>query len=539
MSTQNTKKQIVLPLIIAATLLVGLYLGHLLTAGSASEGNNKLTIYPQTNKLDRILGLIEEEYVDTVDKQKLIEELIPDILKHLDPHTVYIPAKELEEVNQELEGNFGGIGVQFSIQNDTVMVVAVVSGGPSEKLGILPGDRIVAVNDTTIAGTKITNNDVMKKLRGPLGTKVKVGILRRNLTKALQFDITRGIIPVYSVDVSFMLTPEIGYVKVNRFAKNTYEEFVTAIAKLKANNCKKIIIDLRGNSGGFLDVAFNMINEFLGQNELIVYTKGKSNPRQDMNATGSGSLQNTQIAVLVDEFSASASEIFAGAIQDNDRGIIVGRRSFGKGLVQQQIPLPDGSAMRLTIARYYTPSGRCIQKPYEDGNADYYSDIMKRYKHGEFYQKDSIQLTDTTVYKTKKGRIVYGGGGIMPDVFVPRDTTAFTEYYYQLREKGIVYQYALQYADQNRDKLKALNNATAIENELAKTNLVSELVKYAESKGIKTVPAQLAISRHIIDNEVKAYIARNIIDNDGFYPIIVKTDKEVAAAIEALNKEKN
>lgn len=539
MSIQNTKKQIVLPLIVAATLLIGLYLGHLLTASSATEGNNKLTIYPQTNKLDRILGLIEEEYVDTVDKQKLIEELIPDILKHLDPHTVYIPAKELEEVNQELEGNFGGIGVQFSIQNDTVMVVAVVSGGPSEKMGILPGDRIVAVNDTTIAGTKITNNDVMKKLRGPLGTKVKVGILRRNLTKALQFDITRGIIPVYSVDVSFMITPEIGYVKVNRFAKNTYEEFVTAIAKLKANNCKKIIIDLRGNSGGFLDVAFNMINEFLGQNELIVYTKGKSNPRQDMNATGSGSLQNTQIAVLVDEFSASASEIFAGAIQDNDRGIIVGRRSFGKGLVQQQIPLPDGSAMRLTIARYYTPSGRCIQKPYEDGNADYYSDIMKRYKHGEFYQKDSIQLTDTTVYKTKKGRIVYGGGGIMPDVFVPRDTTAFTEYYYQLREKGIVYQYALQYADQNRDKLKALNNATAIETELAKTNLVSELVKYAESKGIKTVPAQLAISRHIIDNEVKAYIARNIIDNDGFYPIIVKTDKEVAAAIEALNKEKN
>jgi len=539
MSIQNTKKQIVLPLIIAATLLVGLYLGHLLTAGSSSEGNSKLTIYPQTNKLDRILGLIEEEYVDTVDKQKLIEELIPDILKHLDPHTVYIPAKELEEVNQELEGNFGGIGVQFSIQNDTVMVVAVVSGGPSEKLGILPGDRIVTVNDTTIAGKKITNNDVMKKLRGPLGTKVKVGILRRNLTKALQFDITRGIIPVYSVDVSFMITPDIGYVKVNRFAKNTYEEFVTAIAKLKANNCKKIIIDLRGNSGGFLDVAFNMINEFLGQNELIVYTKGKSNPRQDMNATGSGTLQNTQIAVLMDEFSASASEIFAGAIQDNDRGIIVGRRSFGKGLVQQQIPLPDGSALRLTIARYYTPSGRCIQKPYKDGNDDYYTDIMKRYKHGEFYQKDSIHIADTTVYKTKKGRIVYGGGGIMPDVFVPRDTTEFTEYYYQLREKGIVYQYALQYADQNREKLKALNNATAIETELAKTNLVSELVKYAESKGIKTVPAQLAISRHIIDNEVKAYIARNIIDNDGFYPIIIKTDKEVAAAIEALNKEKN
>jgi len=539
MSIQNTKKQIVLPLIIAATLLVGLYLGHLLTAGSASEGNSKLTIYPQTNKLDRILGLIEEEYVDTVDKQKLIEELIPDILKHLDPHTVYIPAKELEEVNQELEGNFGGIGVQFSIQNDTVLVVAVVSGGPSEKLGILPGDRIVAVNDTTIAGTKITNNDVMKKLRGPLGTKVKVGILRRNLTKALQFDITRGIIPVYSVDVSFMLTPDIGYIKVNRFAKNTYTEFVTGIAKLKANNCQKIIIDLRGNSGGFLDVAFNMINEFLGPNELIVYTEGKSNPRQEMNATGSGTLQNTQVAVLVDEFSASASEIFAGAIQDNDRGIIVGRRSFGKGLVQQQIPLPDGSALRLTIARYYTPSGRCIQKPYEDGNADYYSDIMKRYKHGEFYQKDSIQLTDTTVYKTKKGRVVYGGGGIMPDVFVPRDTTEFTEYYYQLREKGLIYQYALQYADQNRDKLKALNNATAIETELAKTNLVSELVKFAESKGVKTIAAQLAISRHIIDNEVKAYIARNIIDNDGFYPIIMKTDKEVAAAIEALNKEKN
>lgn len=537
MTIKNTRKQILLPLLLVAVLLAGLFLGRYLTLSKMGRGNDKLLIYPQTNKIDMLLNLIDEEYVDTINKSELVEAMIPDILKRLDPHTVYIPAKELEGVNEELEGNFGGIGVQFSIQNDTVMVVSVVSGGPSEKLGILPGDRIVAVNDTSIAGVKITNNDVMKKLRGPMGTKVTVGILRQNMKKPLSFEIIRGAIPVNSVDVAFMLTDQIGYIKVDRFAKNTYEEFITGIAKLKSQGCKKLVVDLRGNSGGFLDVAFHMINEFLGPKEMIVYTEGKASPRKDLLADGSGSCQQLSVAVMIDEFSASASEIFAGAIQDNDRGVIVGRRSFGKGLVQQQIPLPDGSAIRLTVARYYTPSGRSIQKPYENGTDDYYSDIMKRFEHGEFYQKDSIRFVDSLEYKTKEGRVVYGGGGIMPDVFIPRDTTNFTDYYYRLRERGTLYQFALQYADTHRKQLKLYKTAKDFDQNLDGDALVDQLVIFAETKGIKPNTQQLAKSRTLISNEVKAYVARNIIDNDGFYPLILKSDVEVKAAIEELQKK--
>jgi carboxyl-terminal processing protease len=537
MTIINTRKQILLPLVMVVVLLAGLFLGRYLTlAGAGSGSGNKLLIYPQTNKLDVLLNLIDEEYVDTINKKEIIEEIIPDILKRLDPHTVYIPASELQEVNEELEGNFGGIGVQFSIQNDTVMVVSVISGGPSEKMGIIPGDRIVAVNDTSIAGIKIVNNDVMKKLRGPMGTKVKVGILRNGAKKPLSFDIVRGAIPVYSVDVSFMVDKEIGYIKINRFAKNTYEEFITAIAKLKQQKCKKLVVDLRGNSGGFLEVAFNMINEFLGNGEMIVYTEGKSSSRKNMTANGTGNCQNIPVAVLIDEFSASASEIFAGAMQDNDRGIVVGRRSFGKGLVQQQINLPDGSAVRLTVARYYTPSGRCIQKAYENGTDDYYADIMKRFEHGEFYEKDSIQFKDSVQYITKKGRIVYGGGGIMPDVFVPRDTTSLSDYYYRLREKGAIYQFALNYADKHREQMKQWRTADEFENNLNGSELVSQLVGFAEKQGVKTNAAQLAVSRQLIETDIKAYIARNIIDSDGFYPIMLKIDTELKAAIEELKK---
>jgi carboxyl-terminal processing protease len=537
MTIINTRKQILLPLVMVVVLLAGLFLGRYLTlAGAGSGSGNKLLIYPQTNKLDVLLNLIDEEYVDTINKKEIIEEIIPDILKRLDPHTVYIPASELQEVNEELEGNFGGIGVQFSIQNDTVMVVSVISGGPSEKMGIIPGDRIVAVNDTSIAGIKIVNNDVMKKLRGPMGTKVKVGILRNGAKKPLSFDIVRGAIPVYSVDVSFMVDKEIGYIKINRFAKNTYEEFITAIAKLKQQKCKKLVVDLRGNSGGFLEVAFNMVNEFLGNGEMIVYTEGKSSSRKNMTANGTGNCQNIPVAVLIDEFSASASEIFAGAMQDNDRGIVVGRRSFGKGLVQQQINLPDGSAVRLTVARYYTPSGRCIQKAYENGTDDYYADIMKRFEHGEFYEKDSIQFKDSVQYITKKGRIVYGGGGIMPDVFVPRDTTSLSDYYYRLREKGAIYQFALNYADKHREQMKQWRTADEFENNLNGSELVSQLVGFAEKQGVKTNAAQLAVSRQLIETDIKAYIARNIIDSDGFYPIMLKIDTELKAAIEELKK---
>ena len=536
MTIKNTKRQILLPIFFALVLIAGIYLGRILTVQGGGITGNKLLIYPQTNKLDALINLIKDEYVDTVNTDKLVESVIPEILEQLDPHTVYIPAKDLQSVNEELEGNFGGIGVQFSMQKDTVLVISVISGGPSEKVGILAGDRIVTVNDSIIAGVNKTSTDVMNMLRGEIGTKVAVGVLRRNLKTPLTFEITRDLIPVYSVDVSYMVNKDVGLIKVNRFARTTYDEFITAIAKLKAHNCKKIIIDLRGDTGGFLDIAFNMINEFLSKNEMIVYTEGKASPRQEMRANGTGTCQDTKVAVLMDEFSASASEIFAGAIQDNDRGIIVGRRSFGKGLVQEQIPLPDGSAIRLTIARYYTPSGRCIQKSYDNGIDDYYHDIMKRYEHGEFYEKDSIEVIDSLAYKTKNGRTVYGGGGIMPDIFIPRDTSGYTPYYYSLRERGIIYQFALTYSDSHRQSLSKLTTPEEFEEKLKEEVLMPQLIELGKEKGIKYNAEQYKISKPYIITEVKAYIARNIIDNDGFYPILFKNDDMVLAAVKELEK---
>lgn len=434
MEYKNSLRQILYPIIIAVVLLVGFFFGRFWQAGfSQGSPGSRLLIYPQTNKLEALINLISEDYVDSIDKKELVEKIIPDVIKHLDPHTVYIPADELKAANQELEGNFGGIGVQFSMQNDTVLVISVVKGGPSEKVGIMPGDRIVTVNDSIIAGIKMNNDKVVGLLRGELGTKVRVGIKRHNLKSLLDFEITRGNIPVFSVETSYMLTDSIGYIKISRFGRNTYQEFLTAMAKLKAHNCKNVVIDLRNNTGGYLDVAISMCNEFLKKGDLIVYTEGHSNPRQNVYANGSGTCQDIGVTVLIDEGSASASEILAGAIQDNDRGLVVGRRSFGKGLVQQQMMLPDGSAIRLTVARYYTPSGRCIQKPYENGVEDYHRDILARFTHGEFFERDSIVMNDSLKYSTKGGRTVYGGGGVMPDIFVPRDTSAITDYYFALQ----------------------------------------------------------------------------------------------------------
>ncbi|TAJ13829.1 S41 family peptidase [Marinilabiliaceae bacterium JC017] len=536
--TANKSRRIYLPVVFALLLVFGIYIGRtFFTPGSVSK-HNPLLIYPQTNKIEALLNLIEEEYVDTINKTELEEKVIPEILKNLDPHTVYIPAKNLAEVNEELEGNFGGIGVQFSLQDDTVMVVAVVSGGPSEKVGILPGDRIIAVDDSIIAGVKISTTNVMKKLRGEIGTKVKVGVHRRDAGKQLDFEIVRGPIPIHSVDVAYMIDEKTGYIKIDRFAQNTYQEFLTSLAKLKANNCQQVVIDLRGNSGGLLDVAFRLTNEFLKKNEMIFYTQGKSQPRQDVYANGAGTCQDNKVVVLIDEFSASASEIFSGAIQDNDRGIIVGRRSFGKGLVQSQIPLPDGSAIRLTVARYYTPSGRSIQKPYENGNtSEYYQDIYNRFEHGEFFEKDSIKFDDELQYKTKSGRVVYGGGGIMPDVFVPRDTTLFSDYYWTLQSKGTTYRFALQYADNNREAIQGFNDVKSLKAYLDKQPILREFLAFAKKEGIKYKAKQFKQSRKIIDIQLKAYIARNIMDNDGFYPIFHEMDQVLKRAVEELNKQ--
>ena len=529
---KNFKFSVYIPILLSIALVTGILIGNRLNQNSGVR-------FPSTSKvskLDAIVDLIQNAYVDSISTDTLIEKTIPQMLKNLDPHTTYIPAKELVGVEEEMRGNFGGIGVQFSIQNDTVLVVDVISGGPSSKLGILPGDRIVTVNDTLLAGKGLKNEKVLSKLRGEKGTKVNVGIKRRGFKELLGFEITRGDIPIYSVDVSYMIDPETGYIKVSRFGENTYQEFMDGMKKLDKIGMKNVVVDLRGNPGGYLNAVIRMVNEFLAKGELIVYTQGNSQARKTYNADGSGTYRDKGIVVLIDDFSASASEIFSGAIQDNDRGWIVGRRSFGKGLVQEQIPFNDGSAIRLTVARYYTPSGRCIQKPYDKGNDEYYKDIMDRAIHGEFQQVDSIHYSDTVKYRTLAGRIVHGGGGIMPDFFIPADTIGYSTYYSKVTQKGLVYQFALDYADSNRKELSTLKNVSDFDAYFKKVDVLNLFVAFAEKKGVKPNYSDIKISDKIIDNQVKAYIARNIIGEEGFYPIIKNIDKTLLEGIEKTKK---
>lgn len=524
---KNIKFSVYIPILLAVALVLGILLGNKL-ANNSGSGFKSVS---KENKLDAILDLIQNAYVDSVSTDSLVEKTIPVMLKNLDPHTVYIPKKELVGVEEEMRGDFGGIGVQFSIQNDTVMVVDVISGGPSSRVGILPGDRIVNVNDTLLAGPGLKNEKVMSKLRGPKGTKVKVGIKRKGFKDLFDFDITRGEIPIYSVDVSYMIDSVTGYIKVSRFGEKTYEEFMAGMEKLDKLGMKNVIVDLRGNPGGYLNAVIRMVNEFLDKGEMIVYTQGKASPRKNYVADTRGKYRDKGIEVLIDDFSASASEIFSGAIQDNDRGWIIGRRSFGKGLVQEQIPFNDGSAVRLTVARYYTPSGRCIQKPYDKGTDEYYKDIMERAIHGEFEKKDSIRYQDTVKYHTLSGRVVYGGGGIMPDYFVPADTSGYSPYYSKVTQKSLVYQFALDYADQNRKELSELKTPGQFEKLLDQRNILQQFIRFAEKKGVKPNNDDLKTSSKVIDTQLKAYIARNIIGEDGFYPIIREIDKTLLEAI--------
>jgi carboxyl-terminal processing protease len=536
------KKNLLLVLVVFVALVVGLFLGNLLANRSQIRNNPALKGFfsgEGSNKLDEVLSMIDAQYVDTVDVSELTEEMMTDLIAKLDPHSVYIPASDLENVNSELEGSFSGIGVQFNIQNDTIMIVSVISGGPSERVGLQAGDRIVLVNDTTFTGKKVTNEKVMKKLRGPAQSKVKLGVKRNGTKELLKYTVTRGQIPVNSVDVAYMIEPGVGFIKVSKFAATTYKEFLDAIADLRAKGAKRYIIDLRENSGGFMDQAIKMVNEFLPANQLIVYSQGKAYSRFEAKADGKGSCIGLPVVVLLDEFSASASEIFAGAIQDNDRGLIVGRRSFGKGLVQQQYDLSDGSAIRLTVARYYTPSGRSIQKPYTKGKAeDYEKDLLNRYIHGEFDNKDSIRVADSLKYKTLKGRTVYGGGGIMPDYFVPRDTSEYTPYLNKVVNYGYLYQFAFQYTDQNRKKLNSFNNWKALEAYLATQDILSQFTVFANTKGVKPVPRDIAISKRLITNQIESYISRNILGDPGFYPLFYKYDKTVNRAIELVKHQK-
>ena len=534
-------KKYVFPTLTIICLLLGFLIGNAVSNKVNAQRfylhNGQLFQQPDS-KIDQVLELIEAGYVDPINLDSITEEVTKEIIKRLDPHSSYIPKEDLDMVNSELSASFSGVGVQFSIQNDTVQVVAVISGGPCEGLGVLAGDKIVMVNDSNFTGKTITNERVMHALRGPKGTEVKIGVVRSGTDEVLQFNITRGDIPVHSVDAKFIIESKgekIGFVRVSRFAENTYDEFISALASLRGQGANSYIIDLRENSGGYMDQAIKMANEFLSKGDMIVYSEGRAYPRYEARATGSGRFQRDKFVVLIDNFSASASEIFAGAMQDNDRAMIIGRRSFGKGLVQQQIPFADGSAIRLTVARYYTPSGRCIQKPYKLGDQeDYEMDLLDRFENGEFFSADSVHFADSTVYMTKEGRQVMGGGGIMPDVFVGRDTTLYTPYFNIVSNRAYTYQFAYQYTNRHRKELNQFADWQTLEKHLLKANWVDEFVAFAKEKGVEPNPEQLAISRPLLVRIVNAYIVRNILNDEGFYPLFERDDDIVKEAVEQL-----
>ena len=518
---------------VAIGLLIGMSISQQANAQRIVIHNGQLQF--EQNKLDRLVQLMETAYVDEINVDSITDEVMTEVVQKLDPHSAYIPKEDLEMVNSELAGSFSGIGVQFTIQQDTVRIVAVIAGGPSEGIGVLAGDKIVTVDDSVFTGKKMNNEKVMKTLRGPKGTQVKLGILRAGVSEPLYFTITRGDIPVTSVDAKFMIG-KIGFVRVNKFGETTYKEFITALAELKAKGADRYIVDLRENSGGYMDQAIRMANEFLHRGELIVYSQGRAYPRYEAKADGSGRFKDVPLVVLIDDFSASASEIFAGAMQDNDRATIIGRRSFGKGLVQQQMPFDDGSAVRLTVARYYTPSGRCIQKPYTMGDqSDYNKELYERFEHGEQFSADSIHFTDTTTYRTKKGRIVRGGGGIMPDVFVGRDTTLNTPWYNKCVNLAITYQFAYQYTDQHRKELGKFKDWKELEKYLNKQNILREFVAFAKEKDIAPNEEQIQKSRPLMTRLLNAYIVRDVLGDEGFFPLFERDDEITKKAVELLS----
>jgi len=530
-------KKYILPTLTVVAVAIGIVVGMAIS----QKANAQRIVYQnghwslEQTKVDRLLQLMEQAYVDSLDIDSITDEVMTDMVKKLDPHSAYIPKEDLEMVNSELAGSFSGIGVQFSIQQDTVRIVAVIAGGPCEGVGVLAGDKIVSVDDSTFVGKRLNNEKVMKTLRGEKGTQVKLGVLRAGVKEPLYFKVTRGDIPVHSVDAKFLIG-KIGFIRVNKFGETTYKEFISALADLYSKGADRFIVDLRENSGGYMEQAIRMANEFLQRGELIVYSQGKAYPRYEATANGGGRFKDVPLVVLIDNFSASASEIFAGAMQDNDRATIVGRRSFGKGLVQQQMPFDDGSAIRLTVARYYTPSGRCIQKPYTLGDQeDYEKDLLDRWEHGELYSADSIHFSDTTTYRTKNGRIVRGGGGIMPDVFVGRDTTLNTPWYNRCVNLAYTYQFAYQYTDTHRKELSKYKDWQSLEQYLLKQNVLREFVAFAKEKGVEPDEAQIQKSRPLMTRLLNAYIVRNILGDEGFFPLFERDDEITKKAVEVVN----
>lgn len=521
------------PLVISIAIVLGIVIGNYIST-------KKFTL-DKDRKINAVLNLIQSEYVDSIDVKDLVEQAIPAIIGNLDPHSYYIPASDIRAENEKLDGSMSGIGVSFFMMNDTANVDQVIPNGPAEKVGMLAGDRIISVNGESIVGGTLTAEGIRSKIRGEKGTKVRIGVKRNTSKKTLTFTITRDDIPMNTIDVSYMLDDKTGYIKIAQFGKNTYDEFFAALSKLKKDGASRYIVDLRGNPGGYMEMAILMVNEFLEQDELIVYTKGRKE-REDIQvwSDDQGSFHDAQVAVLIDEYSASASEIMAGALQDNDRGLVVGRRSFGKGLVQKQIYLPDSSAIRLTIARYYTPSHRCIQKDYTLGDEDDYSkELYDRYSHGELYSADSIKVDKSKIFRTANGRIVYGGGGIVPDIFVPNDTTGITTYYRAVANLGLLQQYVYTYVDINRDQLKNVKTVKQLMGMMPSDDaLTYDFVCYARDNGVPMRWYYINLSRSLIARQLRALVIRDVLGSEEFYRYYNRTDNTVNAALKALNDGK-
>lgn len=521
------------PLVISIAIVLGIVIGNYIST-------KKFTL-DKDRKINAVLNLIQSEYVDSIDVKDLVEQAIPAIIGNLDPHSYYIPASDIRAENEKLDGSMSGIGVSFFMMNDTANVDQVIPNGPAEKVGMLAGDRIISVNGESIVGGTLTAEGIRSKIRGEKGTKVRIGVKRNTSKKTLTFTITRDDIPMNTIDVSYMLDDKTGYIKIAQFGKNTYDEFFAALSKLKKDGASRYIVDLRGNPGGYMEMAILMVNEFLEQGELIVYTKGRKE-REDIQvwSDDQGSFHDAQVAVLIDEYSASASEIMAGALQDNDRGLVVGRRSFGKGLVQKQIYLPDSSAIRLTIARYYTPSHRCIQKDYTLGDEDDYSkELYDRYSHGEPYSADSIKVDKSKIFRTANGRIVYGGGGIVPDIFVPNDTTGVTTYYRAVANLGLLQQYVYTYVDINRDQLKNVKTVKQLMGMMPSDDAMTyDFVCYARDNGVPMRWYYINLSRSLIARQLRALVIRDVLGSEEFYRYYNRTDNTVNAALKALNDGK-
>ena len=534
MNMNKNKTNRFMPFIMAVCVVIGIIIGTFFS--NHFSGNRLNVINSGSNRLNNLLHLIDDQYVDAVNIDSLVDKAIPQILAELDPHSVYISAKDAAQATDDLKGSFSGVGIEFVIRQDTIHVQNVIQNGPAEKAGLLAGDKIVAVDGKPFVGKQVTNQEAMHRLKGPKDTKVKIGVLRYGSSKVQTFTVTRGEIPTKSVTAAYMLDDSTGYIRIKNFGENTYPEMLIALAKLSQQGFSNLCIDLRDNSGGYLSAAVNMANEFLADKKLIVYTQGRKSPRQEYRSDGKGSYQKVPMVVLINEGSASSAEIFAGAMQDNDRATIIGRRSFGKGLVQQQIEFPDHSLIRLTIARYYTPSGRCIQKPYTMGDdKDYEQDLLDRYQHGEFFTQDSIKHTGPA-YHTSIGRTVYGGGGITPDIFVPEDTLGMTSYFKEASMSGLILQFAFTYTDDNRPKLRNFKEMTQLADYLDSQNMVEQFVSYADKHGLKRRNLLIKKSHKLLDRVIDSRIIYNMLDEQAWTQFINQDDPVIQKTLEVFSK---